>query len=401
MNGPSAIQFERFVRIDQDIRSGHLPSRGKWAREFGVTTRTIQRDLDFMRDRLGAPIEWHRDGEHGRTGYRYSANSWALKPVLMNEGDLFALLVARQALSLHVGSPVAGQLEGLFERVALMEPGKVSLSVSSVQDLVSFEMLPARPVAQRTWDIVCRALRECLAIEFSRRVDGVLKEIALNPHHLANLRGEWCLLAWDKGSRKIQPYALAAIRNPKLTDRKFLRDPSFVPKQWLDRFFGRDGASPDAVRCRIRFSRAVAGKIKGRIWHPDQRTTRMLDGSIVLEMPVTKVGPAKSYYIQPWIMSFGSEARVLAPLDLAEAVALEAGRAAQQYASSRQAPGSVDGRMPRAVSRLAATAGKRDGRLYHADIRKDTATLTMEELDAVVLALHSMGIAILDGPLAT
>ena len=49
--------------------------------------RTIQRDIEFMRDSLNAPIE------SGRQGYRYSEPNFFIKSIPLSEGEAFAITV--------------------------------------------------------------------------------------------------------------------------------------------------------------------------------------------------------------------------------------------------------------------------------------------------------------------
>jgi predicted DNA-binding transcriptional regulator YafY len=60
------------------------------ARELEVSSKSIQRDLDFKRDRFGLPIEY--DG--GRFGYFYTEPVSSFPALQITEGELFALMVA-------------------------------------------------------------------------------------------------------------------------------------------------------------------------------------------------------------------------------------------------------------------------------------------------------------------
>ena len=44
--------WERMMHIHERIKSGKHPNSGQLARELEVCTRTVKRDLDFMKDRL-------------------------------------------------------------------------------------------------------------------------------------------------------------------------------------------------------------------------------------------------------------------------------------------------------------------------------------------------------------
>ena len=60
--------LERMLRIHQALQSGKFPNATKLAREIEVATKTIHRDIEFMRDRLNLPIEF--DSQHN--GYFYT-----------------------------------------------------------------------------------------------------------------------------------------------------------------------------------------------------------------------------------------------------------------------------------------------------------------------------------------
>ena len=46
------------MRLHQRLIAGGFPNCSKLARELEVSTKTIQRDIEFMRDRLGLPIQY-------------------------------------------------------------------------------------------------------------------------------------------------------------------------------------------------------------------------------------------------------------------------------------------------------------------------------------------------------
>jgi proteasome accessory factor B len=54
------------LRIHQSIQSGKFPNASRLAIELEVSTKSIHRDIEFMRDRLQLPIEYNgsRFGYH-------------------------------------------------------------------------------------------------------------------------------------------------------------------------------------------------------------------------------------------------------------------------------------------------------------------------------------------------
>jgi len=88
------------IRIHQALQSGKYPNASKLAREMEVSTKSIHRDLEFMRDRLGLPLEY--DGS--RFGYFYTQEVSSFPTMQVTEGELFALLVAEKALQQYRGT---------------------------------------------------------------------------------------------------------------------------------------------------------------------------------------------------------------------------------------------------------------------------------------------------------
>src|SRR5881394_422681 len=85
--------LERMLRIHQAIESGKFPNMTTLARELEVSTKSIQRDLDFMRDRLGLPIAY--DGS--RVGFHYTEKVSSFPTMQITEGELVALVIAEKA----------------------------------------------------------------------------------------------------------------------------------------------------------------------------------------------------------------------------------------------------------------------------------------------------------------
>ncbi len=66
---------ERFYKIDRLLRERQATPMSLLAQELGVSWSTFKRDLEYLRDRLNAPIVWSRK----RGGYLYD-ESGALCP---------------------------------------------------------------------------------------------------------------------------------------------------------------------------------------------------------------------------------------------------------------------------------------------------------------------------------
>ncbi|MCB1087767.1 MAG: hypothetical protein KDM63_12025, partial [Verrucomicrobiae bacterium] len=104
--GGTRRPLERIVRIHEAINRGRYPNRTQIAKELETSTKTIQRDLNFMRDQLELPIAYH-ELEHGY----YYTEPVAQFPFLQTTAeDLVALIVARNALRHLADTPLVASL---------------------------------------------------------------------------------------------------------------------------------------------------------------------------------------------------------------------------------------------------------------------------------------------------
>ena len=59
---------ERFYKIDRLLRENRFVTIERFLDELSVSRATFKRDIEYMRDRLNAPIRWDR--ENG--GYHFA-----------------------------------------------------------------------------------------------------------------------------------------------------------------------------------------------------------------------------------------------------------------------------------------------------------------------------------------
>jgi predicted DNA-binding transcriptional regulator YafY len=84
----------RLHRIDALLRQGGFPNATTLAEVLEVCSRTVQRDIEFLRDRMDAPVEFDRR----RNGYYYTEPTFSLPAMTLREDELQALGVVRRYL---------------------------------------------------------------------------------------------------------------------------------------------------------------------------------------------------------------------------------------------------------------------------------------------------------------
>lgn len=311
-------QYARLIELDRKIRDGGFPNCLTFAKAWGVSQKTVQRDIDFLRDQCGAPIAYDRD----RKGFYYEKKSWWLPSVALSEGELLGVLLAARVAEQYRGSPVAKQIKQTFAKLADLLPDSVTLNPALLYDQFTFTAPPSKPVDEKVWATVVRGLlsRRTLKVSY-RTFDASLekgKESRIDPYHIANLQGEWYVFGVHHGHEDVRQFAMARIMKAALTDQAFAVPKDFDPKKLLDGAFARYAGDGEVKTVRILFDKEVAGWIEEREWQPLQKLKRRKNGDVELEFPAKGL-----FEVQRWVLSWGRYATVLDPVVLANAVRSE------------------------------------------------------------------------------
>lgn len=299
------------LRIHQALQAGGFPSGGKLAREIEVSTKTIHRDLEFMRDRLNLPVAY----DESHKGYYYNGEVSNFPTLQITEGEIFALVVAEKALQQYRGTSFEKPLLSAIRKMEQSLPDTISLNLADVEQTISFRTRAEPILNLEIFDVLARAVAERRQLELQYRKPGQKAEPRIvDPYHLANINGEWFLFAYDHARKDIRTFAPARIQSAAQTGKSFERSQKFsLEKRLRDSFGVHSGEGKFDVA--IRFAPCVADYIREKKWHPSQSLREFKDGSVELKMKLSSLPE-----VQRWVLSWGGDARVLQPPELADAV---------------------------------------------------------------------------------
>src|ERR1044071_3701872 len=145
--------LERMLRIHQTIQTGAYPNAAELAYELEVSSKSIHRDLDFMRDRLQLPLEY----DSRRGGYYYTEEVSAFPTAQITEGELFALVVAEKALQQYRGTSFEKPLLSAIKKMEEALPDTISLSLSALEQTISFRTRAEPILGLEIFDALARA----------------------------------------------------------------------------------------------------------------------------------------------------------------------------------------------------------------------------------------------------
>lgn len=279
---------ERFYRIDRLLRERRLVSFDALQEELGISRATLKRDLQYLRDRLNAPILFDRE----RGGYHLGeppgdtpTPRYELPGLWFSPGEAHALLTLQHLLeNLEPGllGPLVGPLQSRLE--ALLTQG----SAQPERLRARIRIIPGarRPPRLACFQPVATALLQGqrLHLRHHHRGRNQVSEREVSPQRLIWYRDHWYLDAWCHLREALRSFAIDSLLAATPLDQPALE----LPAETLDSALGAGYgifAGTELQWATLRFSAERARWVADEIWHPHQRSHREADGRYVLEVP--------------------------------------------------------------------------------------------------------------------
>ncbi len=319
-------RLERFYKIDQLLKDAKGISFSRLRYSLGVSAATLKRDLEYMRERFNAPIEYDRETNGYRFGKPRSGPRYELPGLWFSAGEAYALLSMHTLLAElqpgllepHVG-PLQQRLREILggepawkdieKRIRVFQPERRGLKEEAFFGVVATAVL--------------RRLR--LWIRHYNRKDDRETEREISPQRLVHYRGNWYVDAWCHLRDDLRSFAVDALRAAELREARAREIPAAELDEHLGAGYGIF-AGKDVQRAQLRFTPEAARWVSAQQWHPKQRARFEQDGSYLLEIPY-----AHERELLMEILKYGPDVEVLAPPGLRSQAAESLERAARRY----------------------------------------------------------------------
>lgn len=318
-------QYRRLLFIDRKIREGGYPNCVTLAEEWEVSAKTIQRDVDYLRDELEAPIAY----DPLKHGFHYTEPAFSLPAMQVSESDLFAVCVAERVLAQYRNTPLFDKIAAVFQRIRESIPDKTTVDPSWLDERVLVFPDAVTTVDTASWETLAKAIRDNRRVRLVHLAPGRGQaehvERTVDPYYLVSYRGEWYLSSFCHHRQSIRTFGVSRISRVEVLDETFVMPPEMSALHMFGDQFGIIW-SETFQKVRIRFSAAVAPYIRERQWHPAQVIRERRDGGLVIEFTTNHVSEVKG-----WVLSWGGEATALAPPALVAGVRSGLAKAAANY----------------------------------------------------------------------
>ena len=318
-------RLERFYKIDQLLKDRKVVSFAAFMDELRISRASVRRDLEFMRSRFNAPIEYDRSANGYRFGKPRSGPRYELPGLWFSADEAYALLSMHTLLAeLQPGllEPHVAPLQARLRAVLGGEP-----AWKDIEKRIRVFQPGRRKAPSEHFGVVATAVlkRSRLWIRHYNRKDDRETEREISPQRLVHYRDNWYVDGYCHVREALRSFAVDAIRAAELRDARAKE----VPGAELDEHLGSGYgifAGRDVQWAVLRFMPQAARWVAAQTWHPKQRVRLEADGSYILEIPYSD-----DRELVMEILKFGPDIEVLEPPGLRNRVAEAHKKAAGQY----------------------------------------------------------------------
>jgi predicted DNA-binding transcriptional regulator YafY len=305
-----STKLERVLGIDAEICRGRYPSVADLCQKFEIAERTLHEDIRYLKENLSREIDFDR----AKNGYFNSNASKKLPDFELSSGELFALTLGKELLSLYIGTSFESTLRSALEKVCERLPEKVRVVPEEINSIVHFHSGQIVPVSGKLFLDLRKACDASTQVEISyfAASTGEITKRVVDPQIVLHSAGNWYLIAYCNLRQALRLFALHRIRDYKLLNTTGRTFPREELDGWIDSAFQLEHGE-QIFTVKIEFSPQASRYIRERSWHSQQTLRDLPDGSCELEFPASSLEE-----VHRWLAPYGPDALVLEPAALRE-----------------------------------------------------------------------------------
>lgn len=314
---------ERIFKLDALLQDKRPVSMQRFRETLDVSRATIVRDLEYMRDFMGAPIVYDRSAN----GYHYALHgpTFELPGLWFNASELCALLASEQILENVQPGLLNSYLEPLRVRIRDLL-SKTGHQAETINARIRLQSVGMRWLDGTRFGTVAQAVLEgrVLNMEYHGRERDRISARRVFPRQLWHYRGNWYLVAWCTLAQDLRTFSLDRIQTVRIDEETAPPADEDALQNYLSASFGIF-TGPPAAWAVLRFSPRMARWVADEHWHPQQIGQWNGDR---YELRIPYSDPRE---LLMDILKYGPEVEVLEPAALREMVVERLEAAWRQY----------------------------------------------------------------------
>jgi predicted DNA-binding transcriptional regulator YafY len=291
------MKINRLLEITTILLNKGTVTAKELADRFGVSTRTIYRDIDVLSS-AGVPVYMNK----GNGGGISLLEDYAINRALISEQESESLLLGIKTLQ----ATKYPEMNSILEKM-----GSIFKNASNHDWVeIDFSHWGSMPNEKNKFNDIKRAMLQRHIIHFEYvNADGYKSSRLVEPEKLLYKGNSWYLIAFCRKQQSRRTFRISRLKNVEVTTEEFVQRTLPGP--------GNEELSDDArplVQLKLRFQAKVLNRLYDDF--DDSFITKNDDGSFTVE-----VAFPEDEWIYSYLLSFGSFVEVLEPMHIRRMIA--------------------------------------------------------------------------------
>ena len=327
-NGEEKVKLSRIARIDEELRSGKYPNSEELAAKMEVSPRTILRDIEYLRDSYGAPIEY----DYVKRGFYYTEPNFFIKSVVLTEDEVKTITIHDTFLGMANSNEFNTSFRKAIGKILAVVPENQTKDLPfapSEENKNDFLFAPTIVVEGNIVSALNSAVKNKEVIEVEYWISDNRKYTVhtLKPVNIFFQRHHYYLLAWkDNNQKKPGVYSINRMRNIHNTGKHFMIPAGFKISDYLKKDADVCPKDNKLYLFELSFPKEVASEAIEKTYYHNQIIELCKDGTVLVTFRSTQL-----YEVFNWVLEQGSKVKVLNPPELVAMVKREVQKVGQYY----------------------------------------------------------------------
>ncbi len=311
-------KFERLIGLIYMLKRRPLRAK-EIAERQGITERTVYRDINELNEALDGYVRVHGD----ENGYSLDETLYA-PPLHFIDEEIEALQTAVSAMDANnPHTQLARQALNKLQTHSGARPGLMALDQHlEVMQPLAKDRTPIKRLQELEQHL---RKKRVLKLDYFSHNSGKTKPILFAPYALLFRKNAWYLLGHHQEKNLVLLLRAYRIQKMELTEQPFELPKGFSVGQYFKTHWEVFDGKPEPIHLRFRGEAAL--RIQEMTWHRSQEIHKHPDGAIDLKLEVSANPEFKT-----WVLGWGAQCEVLAPLKLKTALQAEVQKLSLVYA---------------------------------------------------------------------
>jgi len=215
-------RFDRIVAIFIQLQSGRILKASDLAKRFGVSQRTIYRDIRSL-EAAGVPIL----GEAGQ-GYKMM-EGFKLPPVMFTREEAAGFVTAQKLVEKYADKGISEHFESAMLKIKSVLRTHDKDRVNTLESLIKIKNNRDKKTLPKSLSIILESIAEQYQVKILYEKPGSteITERYIEPAGVFNEMSYWYVLAYCHLRKEYRQFRTDRIRNITLTSIKFTRQHNY------------------------------------------------------------------------------------------------------------------------------------------------------------------------------